>query len=222
VAARLLGYTGVWIDMAAPAKSGWLALTRFTHNNLTPAMLAGDDYSGRRAALVRATRDELMVAVAGLIAEVALAGYQTDYVEKGIVGRAAHVARLEAGLPICGYTRCRQPLVSEEDYQRIFRLGLPICSRRRCQAPAECTAYVVDRAENEVLALLNANWSIVKRVANALCKQDKLTSAELDILIAAGKRRRPKRKLMSRHGKTNVRHERVRNGGPSTDRARAS
>jgi hypothetical protein len=49
-------------------------------------------------------------------------------------------------------------------------------------------------AEDEVFALLKANWSIVERVTNALCRRDRLTAIELDDLItspdSAGKRRR--------------------------------
>jgi hypothetical protein len=65
----------------------------------------------------------------------------------------------------------------------------------------EDVAAVIQRAEDEVFALLQANWPIVERVTHALCKQDRLTSAELDALItgknragsgSAGKRRRPK------------------------------
>jgi hypothetical protein len=33
--------------------------------------------------------------------------------------------------------------------------------------------------------LLKANWAIVKRVANALCRQDRLTTAELDALLGS-------------------------------------
>ena len=41
------------------------------------------------------------------------------------------------------------------------------------------------RAEDEVFALVKANWAIVKRVANALCRQDRLTTAELDALLGS-------------------------------------
>ena len=55
-------------------------------------------------------------------------------------------------------------------------------------------AEVIRRAEDEVFALLKANWPTVLRVVNALCKQDRITSIEFDALMAgpksAGKHRR--------------------------------
>jgi hypothetical protein len=78
------------------------------------------------------------------------------------------VARLEAGLQTCGHKDCEIPF----DAERI--------------------AEVIQRAEDEVFALLKANWPIVRRVVNALCKQDRITSTELDALIT-GKRIRSKR-----------------------------
>jgi hypothetical protein len=53
---------------------------------------------------------------------------------------------------------------------------------------AERVAEVTKRAEDEVFALLKANWPTVKRVANALCKHDRITTIELDKIIAAGSR----------------------------------
>jgi hypothetical protein len=38
-----------------------------------------------------------------------------------------------------------------------------------------------------VFALLQANWPVVRRVVNALCRRDRITTAELDALIAAGR-----------------------------------
>jgi hypothetical protein len=211
VAACLLGYRGVWVDMEA---SVHLALTRFEHNNLTPTMLAVDGGAlsgggGDRVPFIHALCDELIVAVAGLVAEVALAGYRTSYVEPEVLGRAVHVVRAAAGLPICGstqtstqkcrYTKCRTL------GKQVFQVGLPICRRRQCQAPAGCIIYVIERAEEDAFALLQANWPAVKRAVNALCKHDRLTFAGPDVLIApspperAGKCRRPRSILSHTH-----------------------
>jgi len=111
-----------------------------------------------------------MFSIAGLLAEVKIAGYPAAYVEVDVAGRtsiewdAVRVARIEAGLPVCGHKDC----ITEED-----------------------VAEVIRRAEDEVFALLKANWSIVERVTNALCRRDRLTAI---VLItspdSAGKRRR--------------------------------
>jgi hypothetical protein len=71
------------------------------------------------------------------------------------------VARIEAGLPVCGHKDCEIPF------------------------DAERVAEVIQRAEDEAFALLKANWVIVKRVVNALCRRDRLTTTELDALIVA-------------------------------------
>ena len=122
-----------------------------------------------------------MFSIAGLVAEVKIAGYPASYVEVDVAGRtsiewdAVRVARIEAGLPVCGHKDCEIPF----DAERITE---------------EDVAEVIRRAEDEVFALLKANWSIVERVTNALCRRDRLTAIELDDLItspdSAGKRRR--------------------------------
>jgi len=122
-----------------------------------------------------------MFSIAGLVAEVKIAGYPAAYVEVDVAGRtsiewdAVRVARIEAGLPVCGHKDCEIPF----DAERITE---------------EDVAEVIRRAEDEVFALLKANWSIVERVTNALCRRDRLTAIELDDLItspdSAGKRRR--------------------------------
>jgi hypothetical protein len=163
VAAQLLGFNNVRIDMEADE---YRAIVWYKGPTLT--VLAKGD---------RARRDLyalLMFSVAGLVAEVKIAGYPADYVEKDADGfvsipwLAVRVARIEAGLPICGHKKCEIPF----DAERI--------------------ADVIKRAEDEAFALLKANWLIVKRVTNALCRQDRLTAIELEDLIA-GKRRRPKK-----------------------------
>jgi hypothetical protein len=40
---------------------------------------------------------------------------------------------------------------------------------------------VIQRAEDEVLAMLQANWPIVQRVVNALCKQDRILRSNWSI-----------------------------------------
>jgi len=86
-------------------------------------------------------------------------------------------------------------------------------SRSMLGAMLGTVAEVIRRAEDEVFALLKANWPTVLRVVNALCKQDRITSIEFDALMAgpkrAGKhRRRPKKKPAAQSGK-------VRNDRPS-------
>jgi hypothetical protein len=91
----------------------------------------------------------------------------------------------------------------------------------------------------EAFDLLKANWHLVKRVINVLCKRDKITSIEFEALMAGpeNKRRPKKKKPTTRSGKASVQHpllgcgERVRNDGsnnnrpsngkPSNDRAQA-
>jgi hypothetical protein len=121
---------------------------------------------------------ELVFSVAGLVAEVRIAGYPPPaYVEDDATGfvsvpwLAVRVACIEAGLPICGHKRCKIPLNSEHiDAGRITE---------------EDVAAVTKRAEEEAFVMLKANWAIVKRVVNALCRRDRLTTAELDALLGS-------------------------------------
>ena len=106
-----------------------------------------------------------MFSVAGSVAEEKIAGYRVNYVEVDVAGRtsvgwdAVRVARIEAGLPICGHKDCEIPF----DTERI--------------------AEVIQRAEDEVFAMLQANWPVVQRVVRTPCKRDRITTAELDDLI---------------------------------------
>jgi ATP-dependent Zn protease len=179
-AAWLLGFTGVWIDMDDGAGH---AIVR---HDLLPSMLAVAD--GGRAALARYLYEDLMFSVAGLVAEAKIAGYRTSYVEEDVAGRtsigwgAVRVARIEAGLPVCGHQDCEIPFAvagSDSD-------GDAATAGRVTEADV---AEVIRRAEDEAFALLKANWAIVERVAGVLCEQDRITTAELDALIGAGKRR---------------------------------
>jgi hypothetical protein len=169
ITAWLLGFSGVWIEMDEGA---YRAIVR---HDLLPSMLAVAD--GGRAALARHLREELAFSVAGMVAEAKLAGYRTGYVEVDVAGRtsiawdAVRVARIEAGLPICGH----------KDYEIPFNDVVG----------AERIAEFIQRAEDEVFALLKANWSIVRRVVNALCKRDRLTSIEFENLVAGKRLRRP-------------------------------
>jgi hypothetical protein len=160
VVAWLLGFTGVWVDME---DNPYRAVVR---HDLLPTMLAIADASlgaslngGGRAVLARYLYEELMFSVAGLVAEVRLAGYPAGYVEEDVAGRtsvewdAVRVARLDAGLPVCGHKDCEIPF------------------------DAERVAEVTKRAEDEVFAMLQANWPIVERVVKALCKRDRLTTS---------------------------------------------
>jgi hypothetical protein len=202
VTAHLLGFTGVWVEMDDGANR---AITR---HDMLPSILtvAG----GGRAVLARYQYEELMFFVAGLISEAKIAGYLPASVEEDTAGRpriewdAIRVARLEAGLPICGHKDCTIPFDADVDAGRV--------------------AEVIKRAEDEVFALLKANWPAVLRVVNALCRRDRITSAEFEALMAGPKRagkRRQRRPEVARHGKANVhRGERVRNNGPSDESSR--
>jgi hypothetical protein len=163
VTAWLLGFSGVWVDME---DSAYRAVTRY---DSLPPMLAVAD--GGRDALARYLYEELMFSVAGMVAEARIAGYPAAYVEKDVAGRtsiawdAVRVAHIEAGLPICGHQDCEIPFdASPVDAGRI--------------------AEVLQRAEDEVFVMLKANWPAVERVVQALCKRDRLTTPELDTLIA--------------------------------------
>jgi hypothetical protein len=137
-----------------------------------------------------------MYFIAGLISEVKIAGYLPGNVEEDTAGRpridwdAIRVARLEAGLPICGHKDCTIPLDAPD--------GEGGCDDanpdRDKRVTGKDVAEVIKRAEDEVFALLKANWQAVLRVVNVLCKQDRITSIEFDALMAgpkrAGKRRR--------------------------------
>jgi hypothetical protein len=161
------------------------AITRY--DSLPPLLAVADagPTGDGRAVLARYLYEDLMFYVAGLVAEVKIAGYPACYVEEDTAGRpridwnAIRVARLEAGLPICGHKDCTIPFDAESIAE-------------------EDVAEVIQRAEDEVFVLLKANWPAVERVVNVLCKRDRLTTAELDAIIAgpdsvvAGTRRRPK------------------------------
>ena len=62
---------------------------------------------------------------------------------------------------------------------------MPICGHKDCEIPfdTERIAEVIQRAEDEVFAMLQANWPVVQRVVRTLCKRDRITTAELDDLI---------------------------------------
>ena len=147
VTAWLLGFSGVWIDME---DGPYRAITR---HDLLPAMLAVADASlgaslngggpgSGRAVLARYLYEELMFSVAGTVAEVKIAGYPAGYVEVDVAGRtsvdwdAVRVARLEAGLPICGHKDCEIPFdanvdagrITEEDVAEVIKRALRIAT----------------------------------------------------------------------------------------------
>jgi hypothetical protein len=204
VIAHLLGFTGIWVEMDDGANR---AITR---HDLLPSILTVADASlgtslgggGGRAALARYQYEELMYFVAGTVAEEKIAGYPAAYVEVDVAGRtsvdwdAVRVARLEAGLPICGHKDCTIPFDADPiDDDAGGGAGRVITQR----VTGKDVAAVIKRAEDEVFALLKANWRTVLRVVNALCKRDgdKITSIEFDALMAgpkrAGERRKPAR-----------------------------
>jgi hypothetical protein len=112
VVAHLLGCTGVWVEMDDGANR---AITR--HDFLPPVLAIADASlgGGGRTALARYLYEDLMFTVAGTVAEAKIAGYRTSYVEEDVAGRtnvawgAVRVARIEAGLPICGHQDCEIP-----------------------------------------------------------------------------------------------------------------
>src|SRR6516164_8440909 len=58
----------------------------------------------------------------------------------------------------------------------------PCCKRSGIsigRVTEEEVTEVINRAEAEVFALLQANWPVVRRVVNALCRRDRITTAEL-------------------------------------------
>jgi hypothetical protein len=192
IVAYLLGYTGIWVDMKF---SKLKAVTGWARNTLTPTMLAdgslllGGGVGGDpecRSAFVRALQDELIVAVAGLVADVQIAGYRTGYVEPEVLGRAVHLVRACSALPICGRSggggkKCKVGLsVDQFDHTRILTEGLPICSRRSCGAPRGIDLDdIVGYAEAEAFALLEANWPAVKRLVRKLCRYDQFLLPDL-------------------------------------------
>jgi hypothetical protein len=161
----LLGIKGVWVDMET---GNYRSVTWHRGPNLAAVA------NGKHA--VGALYERLLFSVAGLVAEEKIGGYNsTGYVEEDADGfacvpwEAIRVARLEAGLPICGHRNCDIPPDAGCDAARV--------------------AAVIKRAEDEAYAMLSTNGSMVWRVADALCKQDRLTATELDDLLTG--RRRP-------------------------------
>jgi hypothetical protein len=177
----LLGFTGVWIDMEGGAN--YQAIVRY---DILPPMLAAADASSSRQGsvgggdgyliLARYLYKEVMFFIAGLVAEVKIAGYPANYIEVDVAGRtsvdwdAIRVARIEAGLPICGHQDCKIPFDTDPDRDK--------------RVTKEDVAALIKHAEDEVFDLLKANWSAVERIVNVLCKQDRLTTPELIALIA--------------------------------------
>jgi hypothetical protein len=128
-----------------------------TRHDLLPAMLAlaGASLGGAgRTALARYLYKELMYSVAGTVAEETIAGYRVGYVEVDVAGRtsigwdAVRVARIEAGLPICGHKDCEIPFdTSPVDAGSGISIG---------RVTEEEVTEVINRAEAEVFALLQA------------------------------------------------------------------
>ena len=111
VTAHLLGFTGVWVEMDDGANR---AITRHDFLPALLAVVAAAD--GSYGALAHYLYQDLMYFIAGTVAEEKIAGYPAGYVEEDTAGRpridwnAIRVARLEAGLPICGHKDCTIPL----------------------------------------------------------------------------------------------------------------
>jgi hypothetical protein len=124
--------------------------------------------------LARCLYVDLMVSLAGPEAQ-RHAGHLTNYghehdIEKAI-DCATALARIEAGLP---------PEFGP-DGQEELNLGDPLHTAS--------SAKIIDRAQTEVVALLKDNWLAVERVATELRRRDYLVQAELDHVIANGRRK---------------------------------
>jgi hypothetical protein len=205
VTAWLLGFSGVWIDME---DGPYRAITR--HDFLPPLLAVAD---GGRAALARHLYKDLMFTVAGTVAEETIAGYRVGYVEVDVAGRtsvgwdAVRVARIEAGLPICGHKDCTIPLDA----------SLTSAGVDSARVDSAEVAEVIKRAEAEVFTLLKSNWPIVRRVVQALCRRDRITSIEFEDLIRgpAGKRRSNHRGQRQRSKRKPAPTRLVGNGGPN-------
>ena len=125
---------------------------------------------------VDSLRISLMVAVAGMAA-LSLAGYSVDDTreikhpsDRDIaLGCAAYLARIEAGLP----------MHPTDEEIRELEPGNPL---------HDAAMVIFDRACDATVALLDANWSAVVHVADALNKGNPLTQVELDQIIARGQR----------------------------------
>ena len=121
------------------------------------------------------------------MAEGKIAGYPADYVEVDVAGRttvpwdAARVARIEAGLPVCGHKDCGIPFDTSPVDAGPDSAGPDSAGSVIGRITEE--AEVIRRPEDEVFDLLKANWLAVERVVDALCEQDRLTTPELDALI---------------------------------------
>ena len=84
------------------------------------------------------------------------------------------MARIEAGLPICGHKDCEIPLEAGSGSAGPTSAG---------RITEEDVAAVIQRAEDEVLVMLQANWPVVQRVVRMLYGRDRTPSIELDALI---------------------------------------
>jgi len=199
VAAHKLGVKVVDLDMAADADRGCC------HSGTWPGPAWPDD----QAALERAFYADIMVNMAG-IAVQKLAGFPTNdddfnNGDDGDINRAFQYAdfltRLKAGLSLSpGPGEPDDPPYDPDDddieldqwrydnHRRHLKTGSPLQLDRRSE-PHElhiASSAIVGHAEEEITALLIANWPAIERVTDALAKRDHLTAAELDRLIASG------------------------------------
>jgi hypothetical protein len=83
------------------------------------------------------------------------------YIFTSIPSSAIRVARIEAGLPICGHKDCKIPF------------------------DVEAVAAVIKRAEDEVFGLLKANWPLVNLTESYFVNQLLLGIKQLARLTSA-------------------------------------
>ena len=163
VVARKLGVEITGVDMTANNER----LANVQTRSATWVALQG---GGDQVALARGLYADLMVAVAGVLAQE-LAGYpaRDDFTPEGEFGRdidnaidhAWRLARIEAGLPI----------EFGPDEPEELHPGDPLHT---------AGVAIIKRAAAETKVLLRDNWLAVVRVAGAFVKHDRLTQTELD------------------------------------------
>jgi len=168
------------------------------HRSATQVALAiGED----RAALARGLYTDVMVRTAGTAAQK-LVGCPADD-DIAAFEYADRLACLEAGWPLRSLRldpdQPRGPILQkyeDEDDEAVRRIFLEAGFELVPDELPELTLYsqelrdassaIVDRAEKETTALLQADWPIVVRVAGVLAKRDRLSQEELDHVIARG------------------------------------
>lgn len=128
--------------------------------------------SGHRTALARGLYADLMVTLAGSVAQQ-LAGYPDNYDGDDLANArnfAGKLVRVVAGLS----------WMPGLDEPQELNPGDPLHA---------AGVFIFERAWAETVTMLQDNWLAVMRVASALANHDQPTPAELDHVIAHGQRK---------------------------------